>query len=82
MNELANYGVLGVVLIVFAIWYAKKDAQHREERKELERTHREERDEWRKYQETRDEKMNKVIDNNTGALNSFKTLFESNLNKK
>jgi hypothetical protein len=77
VNELANYGILGIILIVFAIWYAKKDRDHKQEREM-----------WRQTIERQFERQNetneKVINSNNqnfNLLNSLKTLIET-LGKK
>lgn len=77
MNELANYGVLGVVLIVFAIWYAKKDRQHKEERESTEKMHREERGDWKKTIEKQFEESNKVTKENTNIVSELSTLIKT-----
>lgn len=84
-----KYGLPGVVIValVFVIkWGAnliqKILKEHKDERKEWSSSFDKLDQEHRKSQEIRDEKINKVIDANTAGFNSFKTLFESNLNKK
>lgn len=77
MNDLANYGVLGIVLIVFAIWHAKKDKQHKEERENMEKLHREERTDWKKTIENQFESSNKVTNNATQALTELTTLLKN-----
>lgn len=77
MNELVNYGVLGIILIVFAIWYAKKDKQHAEDRERVERLHRDEREEMRKATERQFDEMNKGSNNVTNALSRLNTLIET-----
>lgn len=77
MNELVNYGVLGIVLIVFAIWYAKKDKQHSEEREKMENLHRQEREDWNRINQRQLDETNRNIKENTSILSSLKTLLEN-----
>ncbi len=77
MNDLANYGVLGVVLVVFAIWYAKKDKQHKDERERMEQLHREERSDWKKTIEKQFDDSNKSNANATKALTELTTLLKN-----
>jgi hypothetical protein len=77
MNELVNYGVLGIVLVVFAIWYAKKDKQHGEERERIENLHRQEREDWNRINQRQLEETNRNIKDNTNILSALKTLLES-----
>ncbi len=66
MPELANYGVLGIVLIALAAYVLR-----------IEKRHKEERDEWRKTVDKQFDEQNKNIKENTSILSGLKTLLEN-----
>lgn len=66
MNELSQYGILGIIVIALAAYVLR-----------IEKRHREERDEWRKSNEKQADEMNKNIKDNTSVLSGLKTLLEN-----
>lgn len=66
MNDLAQYGILGIIVIALATYVLM-----------IEKRHKEERDEWRKADEKTKDEMNKNIRENTSVLSGLKTLLEN-----
>jgi len=66
MNDFAQYGILGVVVITLAGYIVS-----------IEKRHRDEREEWRKSDEKKADKMMDSLDKNTSVLQGLKTLLEN-----
>lgn len=66
MNELAQYGILGIIVVALAAYVLMIEARHKAER-----------DEWRKTNEKQGDEMNKNIRENTSVLSGLKTLLEN-----
>lgn len=66
MNELLNYGVLGVVVVALGGYVLR-----------IEKRHKEERDEWRKTIDKQFDRQNENIEKNTSILSGLKTLLEN-----
>lgn len=65
MNELLNYGVLGIVVVALAGYVLL-----------IEKRHKDERGEWQKTNKDLTEETNKNIRENTSVLSALKTLLE------
>lgn len=77
MNDLLNYGVLGIVVVCMAAYIIRIESRHKEEKEQMEEQHRDERNEYRRSNERLTEETNRNIRENTGVLNGLKALLES-----
>lgn len=66
MNDFAQYGILGAIVIALAGYIVS-----------IEKRHRDEREEWRKSDEKKADKMMDSLDKNTSVLQGLKTLLEN-----
>jgi hypothetical protein len=66
MTELANYGVLGIIVIALAGYIIS-----------IEKRHRDERSDWQRSNERQMDEQNRNIRENTSILSSLKTLLEN-----
>ena len=66
MNDLTQYGILGIIVVALAAYVLR-----------IEKRHKEERDEWRKVMEKQGDEMNKTSKENTSILSGLKTLLEN-----
>lgn len=66
MNEFAQYGILGAVVVALGAYVLRIEARHREER-----------DEWRRAQDRQVDEQNRNIKENTSILSALKTLLEN-----
>jgi len=66
MNDLAQYGLQGIVIAGLA-WYVLR----------IEKRHSDERGEWKKTTEKQFEDSSRVINENTNVLAGLKTLLEN-----
>lgn len=66
MTDLANYGILGIIVLALAGYVLS-----------IEKRHREDRESWQRSNERLTEETNKNIRENTSVLSSLKTLLEN-----
>jgi hypothetical protein len=66
MSDLAQYGILGIV-VAGLCWYILH----------IEKRHKEERAEWKQAIDRQFDKQNETMRENTGVLSSLKTIIEN-----
>jgi hypothetical protein len=66
MNDLLNYGVLGICVLGLAGYILRIESRHKEER-----------DEWKRSIDRQFDRQNENIEKNTSILSALKTLLET-----